>query len=498
MLGNKTDLAIKSSRISIWGQIDGANTDPVLIACNDLDPIEAPEGNATPVRVRNNNGDGWRVVAQLEAPPELVTTKLTTNMFKQRAFIEKLTRCKGNLFVLVSECGDIDLFNNWIRAQLLHQISRQGRTYTMPTQQNDAEVVATVAAAIQALEMFDADTLTLSRMALAEANAANGIQSNQNASCLDDCNIALHPGDYQIIVCDSAVAPAKGKVYVKRGYGVAFAATAADPGGAGLNLMSGSIVRMSANTYRLIVAQEGVLAAQGKVFYSDDWGATWTTTNVGGAAAGHSAVKGTGMFAPISRFVFLATLDGYIYKSTDGGEIFTAKESGVITGNDYKCIHFANEEYGVAGAIGDIIAVTSDGGETWTVATATGGGGDILCCQRLDRDHIWVGDDDGKLWYSNDGGATWTQRTGWSGSGTGDVQDIQFLNELQGFMLHNTAGPVGHLYMTIDGGANWKQLNTVTNVGMNQLAVADKDTLSIAGEVTAGTATILLGEVAYA
>jgi photosystem II stability/assembly factor-like uncharacterized protein len=243
------------------------------------------------------------------------------------------------------------------------------------------------------------------------------------------------------------------------------------------------------NTERWLVAEEAPAAGQGDVAYSDDSGATWTTVTIGGAAAGHGATLGGALFVVDTGAIWLASAAGYIYKSEDGGESWTAKESGGITTNDYNHIHFFDSDTGVAVAAGDIVALTEDGGETWTAGTATGGGGDLLACWMPEEDTIWVGTDDGDIYYSHDFGTTWTERTGLSGT-PASVNDVEFFDSQVGFIAVDTAAPVGTISQTILGGYSWRAITTATNSGLNALHVVNQNLAFMVGEANGGTAFI--------
>jgi photosystem II stability/assembly factor-like uncharacterized protein len=291
---------------------------------------------------------------------------------------------------------------------------------------------------------------------------------------------------------DSAVGPATGDVLATTDAGATWAALAVDPFGAGFHVMSVVSFMIGAATRRILAAREGTGGAvQGQVAFSDDNGATWTTVSIGGAAVGHGTVRGQGLYALDSRHIWLVGVDGYIYFSDDGGATWATQEAGVLAATDYETVHFADENFGVAGNAADVIVITSDGGSTWELATATGSGADITAVHRIDANKIWIGTDDGELWYTNDGGTTWTQRTGWVGDGVGEIRDIEFANQLVGYMTRYTAGPVGHILRTIDGGYTWDVLSTPANLGLNDFMLADESTGYAVGEAEGGTSVIL-------
>jgi photosystem II stability/assembly factor-like uncharacterized protein len=489
---------LKSTMSSLWIQLDGANTEPEFLGCHELDDISEPLSSFAPIRCRKADGSGWRTVGQSESPPDNVTTTVTTLLYSQRDLIEKLRTCPANLFILQRECGPVNVFSGFTRGQILYNVRAESRTFSNMLQR-EADDPSTVAVAMVADSLIDIDGLVVTRIATTEPQALNSVWSNTDLRCADSCGTAQAVGELVYASADGGAATAN--VQYSHDLGLTYAALATDPLLAiGLHAMAITRFSMGGSDYRVLVSECGIIATQGKVAYTDNNGAgVWTPVTIGGAAAGHGAQTGHSLFALDMNNIWLATLAGYIYKSTDGGETWTAVDAAGISVANYYCIHFADEQYGVAGGVADKIAISSDGGINWTAAAVTGGGGEILCCKRIDKDHIWVGDDDGKLWYSNTGGVgagTWTQRTGWVGSGIGDVKDIMFVNELVGFMLHNDAGVVGTVLQTIDGGATWTALDTPANLGLNKIAAVSTSLAHVVGEVGAAPATAVILRVA--
>lgn len=475
---------------ALWIQPDGPNTKPYFLGCHDVGDLEEPGGGIELIRCFKPDGSGWDVVGQTESPPDPVTLDITGLLFKERDYLEKV-RCPFGLYILHRSCGQANVFANYERGEILQRVRRASRTYSgLVMREEDAS--STVAVALEAWPpLLDVDSLVVDRMTTSEVNALNGIDANLESRCYGDCGETLDQGEHAVIAADSAAGPATANILFSEDEGLTWAAGAADPFGAGLHAMAVVRFPIGRDTIRILAAEQGVVATQGLVAYSDDDGATWTTVNIGGPAAGHGPITGRSLFALDQLHIWLATRVGYIYFSEDGGETWTAQEAGVVTVTDYYFIHFADGFNGIAGAAADVIAVTTDGGQTWAAATATGGGGEIFCGWALDENRFWVGTDDGTLWFSNDGGTTWTQRTGWTGSATGDIKDLAFVNEYQGFMAYDTAAAVGKILRTIDGGYTWELLTTPTVGALNRL-VAPKHNLAYAvGEASGGTGVIL-------
>lgn len=481
---------LTSQKGALWIQPDGPNGDMKFLGCHDLDDLTIPEGGIELIRCFNPAG-GWDVVGHTETPPDKITVSVTTLIEQARDWLEKV-HCPFGLYILQRDCGRADQFSNYIRGDVLMNVRRVSRTKrNLVKREEDLQSELGVdleayppAIAIEQLEI-DLQTTTADQ-------GLNDVAFNLDRRCIGDCGAALDPCEDGIAVGDSAIAPALADIVLTGDEGDNWAAVAADPFAAGAGAMSVVRFYVGRDTERILVAMDAPAAAQGMVAYSDDGGVTWTTVNIGGAAAGDGAVYGGGLWALDMHHVWLAGANGYIYFSDDGGETWTVLEAGAVTAGDYNCVHFADELYGIAGAPGDVIALSNDGGITWAAATATGGGGDILCAWRLDKNRMWVGTDDGDLYYSQDGGVTWTQRTGWTGSGVGAVRDMFWVNDYVGFIASNNVTPVGTVLRTINGGRHWEALTTPDNDGLNAIWACDESNAFVVGEVEAGAGTAVI------
>ena len=154
-------------------------------------------------------------------------------------------------------------------------------------------------------------------------------------------------------------------------------------------------------------------------------------------------------------------------------------------------VHFADDKYGVAVAAAGVVAVTSDGGETWRAGSVVTGTPVLNCVYVFNDKRVQVGTATGLLYQSTNFGVTWTGVTGWVGSGIGQVRDIDYINDFVGFIAHNTAAPLGTVLRTIDGGANWAALTTPVNSGLNAVKALTENSCFAGGEANAGKALLL-------
>jgi len=77
----------------------------------------------------------------------------------------------------------------------------------------------------------------------------------------------------------------------------------------------------------------------------------------------------------------------------------------------------------------------------------------------------------------------------------GDMRSMAWANEYQGFLVHNTAVPVGTIYRTNNGGYTWEAMTTPTNVGLNHVWCVSASRAYVVGEVST---TSMILKVDYA
>jgi photosystem II stability/assembly factor-like uncharacterized protein len=481
--------ALKTSQAALWIQPDGPNTEKFFLGCHDLDDISAPEGGTELIRKFKPDGTGWEVTTTKKAPPDPVTTTVTTLLFKQRDWIEKIKNCPFVLYILFRECGRADVFNNFVRGLILQSARISGRTYGQAVRREE-DLESTVAAEIEAKPpMLNALDLTVERIPSVEVQALNDVAYNRQARCYGPCGATLDPGDQAYVFADSSGA-ATPNSYYSNDEGQTWTIFPTDPAFGNFHIMAGVRAQMDRNTIRIIVGREGLGGAlQGQMAYTDNFGTAWTIANVGGAGAQHGPVYGGGLWVQ-DQYLWLASSLGYIYVSRDYGETWVAMSPGTLTVQNLNAIHFCDNMNGMAVGLTGVCLKTVDGGLTWAAMTVPAVQTSYTV-QMIDAKRAWVGQGAGGLWYTADGGVTWTQRTGWTGSGAGSVRSLSFLNELIGFMAYNTAGVVGSVLRTIDGGHEWQVLTTPTNSGLNQIAAIREDLAYAVGEPNGGTAVFL-------
>lgn len=177
---------------------------------------------------------------------------------------------------------------------------------------------------------------------------------------------------------------------------------------------------------------------------------TWTEVTTG-----FTATKGPlAMWSLGPNETWISAEGGYIYFTSDPTSGVAAQHSGSATTQDLNDIHMLDSTNGVAVGNSNAVLKTTDG-TTWaSPGTGPAAGVALNAVWMKSTETIFVGAANGNLYRSNDGGATWSS-VGFSGSGSGSVRDIYFVNDTVGYMSHSTSTPVGLIFRTIDGGKTW-------------------------------------------
>jgi photosystem II stability/assembly factor-like uncharacterized protein len=150
------------------------------------------------------------------------------------------------------------------------------------------------------------------------------------------------------------------------------------------------------------------------------------------------------------------TCDAHIYTSATGGQSWQAIP-GKLPRNDFEAVFFLDRLHGwLAGNYGRY-AYTTNGGISWA-GTGLNPNLHLVQIQFINEKRGWMraqSGHEGGILSSSDGGATWeNMKTGiqsfWA------VRDLQFLDELNGFLLVIPEAGKSLVMATSDGGQNWR------------------------------------------
>lgn len=473
-------MLFKSSDGALFVQTDGPNTRPYFVGCVDVDTLTEP-GGAIDTLIRCFDPDGgWKTLDYTLSAPDPVTTSITALVEESMNYLERVRAGRpATLFIHQRDQGRPDTFGNYKRTWVLNNaiIGEKGASnLAMREEDTQAEMTFGISALPPMYRIFEK---LVTRQTVSVTESINNVRFVPST--------VYGPATYGYATADAvAGSPAdKGDVLYTTDGGATWTVMTAKPFAGAENIVGLAAFAIGRSTTRVIVGRGSTDAGNpAEIAYTDDNGATWTTVNVGSVTAQYFRTHG--IFALDPYNIWAVSDGGYIYKSNDAGVTWTARQAGVVTTNVLHCVHFVTDRIGFAGGAGDKVLKTIDGGASWELATATGNGGDILDLYVIDADHVWACTDDGELFYTTDGGTTWSERIYGSVSGSGQCRAITFApgSALFGVMLHQTAGPVGKVFVTIDGGYNWEGLTTFTNAGLNDVYACDPNTFYIAGEIS--------------
>lgn len=468
-----------AGEMSLWVQRNGPNTEPVYAGCHSIGDVDQPDGDVELVYCPDESGPNkFKVVASFQGVPGAITFTITTDYADELDELERV-KCPFTLFAHASKRGRKDVFDNFDRTLVYKNVRITNRGLSgivARTPEDQARVEQSYD--VSAEDELRLKTPVITRGTISEVNAINDITFCNDFTCRTDDTVAQDACQEGFAVADAVAYGTANVLHTSNG--ATWAATT-DPFGADENPIAVECFPFGRDTTRVIVANGSTSGAPAEIAYSDDDGVTWTTVNV---SAGNTTFNSRhGLFAINQYNIWAALANGYIYHSSDAGVSWVAQEAGVINTGAWNSIHFQTEDVGWVGGALNEIARTIDGGLTWSAVTGPTAKNAVAITRVfcLDRNRCWIGYADGTLYYTLDAGVNWSARS-FPGSGAGEVRDIAFFDDNLGFILHNSAAPVGTALWTINGGFSWSRLTANTNSGYNALFVCDEWNFFIAGE----------------
>ena len=480
---------------ALWAQVDGPNTQPVYLGCHQLGDIEVPFGDVELIYCPDPSGPNrFKVVGSVQGAAGSVTASVTTDVTDDLDDLET-ANCPFPIYVHMIKSGLKNVFTNYDRTFILTGSRVTSASLTNlagRTPDDNTRSEQTFELSAESLIRYILLTITKQTQATVP-EAANDITFCNDERCRTDEEAAQALCQTGFVCFDADGIGGTAEIMATTN-GATWAATSADPLGADEHAISIECFQLGRDTIRVLVANGTTnAAAPPEVAYSDDSGATWTIVALGSTNSLFVATRHS-LFALDRDNIWVGLDNGIVYKSTDAGLTYTLVAAATVLAGSCNAIHFADATAGWIGGAGGAIAKSVDGGVSWE-AVSHSSASDIICLFAHDRNRVWTGHTDGTLWYTEDAGVTWAQRS-FSGTGVGDVMDIEFLNDHIGYMVRNNASPVGQVQVTIDGGYTWEAMTTPTNSGLNTVFICDTWNFYVVGEANASFGVIAKAGIA--
>jgi hypothetical protein len=496
----------------VFVQPDGPNTETRPLLCVDVDGIDRPQGDVTTRLCKTATG-GWTVVNRSQGIPGEITLDIVSWKPQQRAWLQKQVEraCPIPVYINHTDCGRVDVFTNYVAGELFANgyITSKASATTARGRVNAGDGAAektedTYSLSFQPGSQQYWDLVGTVTDAQDEAEPLRDITTCTTPQCLGDCGTLTDPCAEIHVVADSSASPSTADGYESADYAATWTAWAAQPFLGGMDIASIVCIQIDRTTERIIVARGTTDAGPMDVAYSDDGGATWTEVTVGSTNTEYAMHSGA-LFALNQRNIWLCTDQGNVYFSSDGGLTWTLQSVPAPAANEsLYYVHFVDESFGWAVGgfrttpTGHFIQ-TTDGGAHWAMATTEPKVELGIWVSVIDNNRVWVGLDDGTVYYTNNWGTTWTARTlPVTPTNTGDGQ---FIDEYCGFICgHRTVS--GNLfpivYRTVNGGFDWEYWQHTTSFstaveqfGLNALLVCGYNVAHAVGEQLTGGFSII-------
>lgn len=481
---------------ALWLQRQAGKA-PVYLGCTDLEDLASPQGDVTLSICRDARGK-FITVGRGRGMPGAPTTSFTTWIYPEHSILDDIVdaNCPVYLYALSRNCDRADLFNNYVRGRIL--------TNAIMTTITDINLVKNTETGEQAMK-FDVSAdfpvarvraVKVVRQDIAETTDLTDISFCDEPQCEGACGGQHDAGQDGFIGSEAPAGSPTANADIwntEDGGSTWMNATpgASHPFGDGLDIISVACFQQDKGVRRWIAARETKGGTVAEIAYSDDGGVTWTQVLVG-SVVGECASHSGALFAIDKYHVWFATDKGNVYFSSDGGVTWVLQDSVTASGaNILKSIHFADFSNGYAvGASGTIIQ-TVDGGDTWAAIVDPSGGDDFYSVHVFSQFRMLCGNDAGELWQTWDEGDNFTAEAYTGQANTDKVADMRFVNDVVGYMIVDTAAPIGKVHRTINGGYDWQLLNYVTNTGLNALAVISENLAFAVGNAQGGTGVVL-------
>jgi len=481
---------LKSNATSTYVQLE-PGTEPHYIGdCVAIDSIPNPRGGVSLIQCIDPWGN-YKTMGDKQDAPGTIDFTLENLLFRAASWLEDLD-CSFSVYALQG-CGKRGVFGDWLRGVAVQNCRITDDPMSNVAQRTGQDEILHSHEVSGWTPRHDYRQMTVTRIPNASAQAFNTIDGCSIIRCDDDCGDRTPLGEVMVAGAQASGA-ATADVFRSVNSGETWAATATDP----FTVNTESVVSIRCfmidnTTTRILALRSTNAGAPLQCSYSDDGGTTWTRVTIGVTNA-EAGVRDQSLMVLGYDNIWACTSLGRVYKSTDGGVSWTNLTTALAASgaSALNAVHFYNEKVGYAAGAGGVTIKTLDGGINWAATTVVPAAVNTLWTFSAYR--VLAGTSTGRVYQTWDGGVTWTAMNNFNGAGVGAVNNIKMLNAMDGFMIHQTAAPIGYLFRTIDGGYSWvRHDNPSTFAGLNAVYPTRINACHGVGAVQGGTAVIFRG-----
>jgi len=501
---------VGQTEVTVWLQPNGPGTAYDVYGIQkkaaSMTGKALPGPGITPTYGRDRFGNPVSIRESKEPPGDLPGASISLYETAQVSVLKKLKDkgCKVNVQERIRQCGTLDHPNLWEKIRhwgdgtITNIAPGDAPSLTFDDTPVSEEATVTFAHVIEVVK------LRLS----AQSSGVNADLLSIAGMTDEDCNEcgSGYPGADQILFVGAdahSYLLTANVLYTTNGGGT-WALTTADPFAAGEAVNFIAVDFIDDDSLRLIVGTSTTdAAAKAKIAYADvDLGAVgttvWTSTLITGTVVG-DVVTAMGWLFFDRLYVASA---GDIYLSTDQGETLanTAIYTGATQINGFTLAPNEDEVYAF-GAANLILREVNKAGSFSALNGPAGGGAFTALVMSGGNELLYAGNGQ-SLYVSSDkanNAGNWTQLKDFGANKV--VRKIQCLgsaragggsSELLRVEVDDTTGAAGGLWFSIDGGANFSEVPSLTNTGYNDAYYSeiDDNLMILVGDIV-GTAGVI-------
>lgn len=189
----------------IWMQPDGPGTEMVFLGCHQIDSVDAPEGDETPIFCPNPaKTKDWIAVGSSASPPDMISFTIEERMTNALSYLREQS-CPFTVYITLTTCGRRNLFEN-ADTVLVYNVQRiTGRTLSNPVMlESDEGIMRSydLSALPPEIEVREVAAVTIASGTSEDLNSVTFCDDEQ---CADTCGSAVALGQNGLVAASETV-----------------------------------------------------------------------------------------------------------------------------------------------------------------------------------------------------------------------------------------------------------------------------------------------------